>query len=62
MREIKTSELFAPTFTESFKLFQTNESTEHHHNGGRGSGKSSYTSIALIIGLLQNKEWNALVL
>ena len=62
MKEIKTSELFAPTFLDSFELFQTNESTEHHHNGGRGGTKSSFISECIVLGILQNKDWNALCL
>lgn len=62
MKEIKTSELFAPTFLDSFELFQTNESTEHHHNGGRGSTKSSFISECIVLGIMQNKDWNALAM
>lgn len=59
---IKTTDLFAKTFTPSFRKFLENDSTEHYHNGGRGSGKSSFVSIAIVLGILQNKNWNALVL
>lgn len=60
--EIKTTDLFAKTFTPSFRKFLGNDSSEHYHNGGRGSGKSSFVSISIVLGILQNKEWNALVL
>lgn len=60
--EIKTTDLFAKTFTPSFRKFLENDSTEHYHNGGRGSGKSSFVSLAIVLGILQNKDWNALVL
>ena len=60
--EIKTTDLFAKTFTSSFRKFLENASTEHYLNGGRGSGKSSFVSIAIVLGILQNKDWNALVL
>lgn len=58
----KSNELFPPNFNAVFKSAINHEFTEYTLSGGRGSTKSSFISLLLIILLLQDKDYNALIL
>lgn len=60
--EIKTSDIFPTIFNNDLKDMLNHNYTEYCEKGGRGSCKSSFLSIAIILLMLQNKNYNALVL
>ena len=60
--ELSSTNLFPKSFNSDFRSMLKHEFTEYIEAGGRGSCKSSFLSIAIIILLLQNKDFNALVL
>lgn len=58
---IKSNELFPISFNRDFKLIMNHDFTEFVEAGGRGSCKSSFLSICIILLIMQNKNYNALV-
>ena len=58
---INSNELFPTSFNKDFRLIMNHEFTEFVEAGGRGSCKSSFLSICIILLILQNKDYNALV-
>lgn len=62
MTTCKLSELISPAFRDSHKAVKEGVINELVEKGGRGSGKSSYVSIELILLLLKHPECHAVVL
>lgn len=60
--DIKTSNLFPKCFNQDFREILNHTYTEYVEAGGRGSCKSSAVSIWLVILIIQNPTFNALVL
>lgn len=58
----KLSEIVSPAFSESHRAVKSGTITELVEKGGRGSGKSSYISIELVLLLLQHPQCHAVVL
>lgn len=56
---IRITECIAPSFHGLHKAFKEDRNTEYWLRGGRGSGKSSWTSIEVILGLMKDPEANA---
>ena len=61
MTEIRLSELIAPSFFRLHKEIKAEKFDEIWLKGGRGSTKSTFTSIQIILGLLKDPEANAVV-
>lgn len=59
--EIRLSSLIAPPFMEVHRDIKRGEHTEYWLKGGRGSTKSSFVSIELILQLMKNPQVNAIV-
>ena len=57
--EQRLSELIGPAFWDSHKAVREGSVTELVEQGGRGSGKSSYLSIELVLFLLKHPDANA---
>ena len=62
MTKIKLSEILAPSFYELHKDIKENKHTHYYIKGGRGSTKSSFISIEIILGMMIDPEANAVVL
>jgi len=62
MEKIKLSELIAPSFYEIHNDIKYNRYTHYWLKGGRGSGKSSFVSIEIILGMMKDLNANAVVL
>ena len=62
MEKIKLSELIAPSFYEIHNDIKYNRYTHYWLKGGRGSGKSSFVSIEIILGMMKDPNANAVVL
>ncbi len=60
--ETRLSEELAPAFYKVHRNIRQGDCREVILTGGRGSGKSSYVSMELILQLLQNKNIHAVVL
>lgn len=60
--EIKLSDCIAPAFYKPHKLIKNEEYSSFWLKGGRGSTKSSFAAIEVILGLIEYPEANALVL
>lgn len=58
----RLSELISPAFVDSHKAVKTGEINELVEKGGRGSAKSSYLSIELILELIKHPECHAVVM
>ena len=58
----RLSELISPAFVDSHKAVKTGEINELVEKGGRGSAKSSYLSIELILELIKHPECHAVVI
>ena len=58
----KLSELISPAFRGSHRAVKSGEINELVEKGGRGSGKSSYISVELILQLLKHPDCHAVVL
>lgn len=56
---VQLSDLIAPSFFEVHRAVSNNEYTHFWLCGGRGSTKSSFVSIEIILGIMQNPEANA---
>ena len=59
--EVRISRLIAPTFHAVHTDIRLGGHTEYWLQGGRGSGKSSFVSIEIILGMMRSPEANALV-
>ncbi len=59
MTSIKISELIAPSFYKLHKEIKREQWGEVWCKGGRGSTKSSFLSIEIILGMLKDKDANA---
>ena len=62
MKEIKASALFPVSFKDDFKSIFKHEYTKYTFAGGRGSCKSSFVSLCIILLMLQDKNRNAVVI
>lgn len=62
MTTCKLSEMISPAFRESHRAVKSGEINELVEKGGRGSAKSSYISIELILQMLKHPECHAVVL
>lgn len=58
----KLSEMIAPSFYGLHRDIQSNKHSNYWLKGGRGSTKSSFISIEIILGIMTNPEANAVVL
>lgn len=61
MTEIRLSELIAPSFFKLHKEIKAEKFDEIWLKGGRGSTKSTFVSIQILLGLLKDSEANAVV-
>ena len=61
MTEIRLSELITPSFFRLHKEIKAEKFDEIWLKGGRGSTKSTFTSIQILLGLLKDSEANAVV-
>lgn len=62
MTTCKLSRLVSPAFAESHRAVKSGEINELVEKGGRGSGKSSFISLELILLLLKHPECHAVVM
>jgi len=58
---MKLSKVIAPSFHELHKEIKTEANTEYWLKGGRGSTKSTFISIEILLGLIKDKNANAVV-
>lgn len=56
---VKLSNLVAPSFYNLFNAVQNEKYTHYWLKGGRGSTKSSFVSVMIILGIMQNENTNA---
>lgn len=56
------TDAIAPSFYEVHKDIKENKHTHYWFKGGRGSTKSSFISLEIILGMMKDKDANALVL
>ena len=59
--DVRLSELIAPSFYELHRELKEGLYDEYWLKGGRGSGKSTFISIEIILGILQDPDANAVV-
>lgn len=59
---IKLSELIAPSFYNVHKFIKEQKYTHWWLGGGRGSTKSSFVSIEIVLGMMKDENANAVVL
>src|ERR1700741_4343480 len=59
---VKLSEVIAKSFYEVHKSIKRNEYTYYWMSGGRGSTKSSFISIEIVKGIMEDSEANAIIL
>ena len=59
--EIRISQLVAPTFYDLHESFRQEEYKEYWLKGGRGSTKSTFAAVQIILGMLRDPEANAVV-
>lgn len=60
-REIRLSELIAPPFYKLHDDIKHNRYTHYFLKGGRGSTKSSFVSLEIIIGMMRSKDKSCVV-
>lgn len=60
--KVKLSDVVAPAFKEVHNALKNNKYTHYWLSGGRGSTKSSFISIELILGIMNDPEANAVIL
>lgn len=58
----KLTELIAPSFYEVHNAIKNEEYTHYLLNGGRGSTKSSFIGIEIPLGIMKNRDANAVVI
>ena len=56
MTSVKVSELIAPIFYPTHKSIKNNEFTYYDESGGRGSTKSSFVSIEIVLGMMNDRR------
>lgn len=61
MISVPISKCISPNFFDVHKELRANVKTEYWLRGGRGSTKSSFTSVELILAIIKDKEANAVV-
>lgn len=61
-RKIKLSKIIAPSFYKVHRDIWEKNHTHYALCGGRGSGKSSFVSIEIILGIMADEQANAVVL
>ena len=59
--KIQLTKLIAPIFYKLYHIIKNKQFTYHWLKGGRGSTKSSFLSIMIIIGMMNDPEANAVV-
>ena len=59
---IKLTELIAPSFYDLYWDIAEHKHTHYKLAGGRGSTKSSFISIMIVLGMMSNPDANAMVL
>lgn len=59
MNSVRLTDLIAPSFFSVHRAVQNHEYTHYWLSGGRGSTKSSFVSIEIILGIMQNPDANA---
>jgi PBSX family phage terminase large subunit len=59
---VRLSEVIAPSFHEIHKDIKQGNHTHYWFSGGRGSTKSSCISVEIILGIMKDKDANAVVL
>lgn len=61
-RQIKIADIIAPTFSRVHRAIFDETHNEIWLKGGRGSTKSSFTALQIILGIMRSPDTNALVL
>ena len=61
MKQIRMSELLAPVFAPVHTDIRRGGHAEYWLYGGRGSGKSSFVSVEIVLGMMRDPQANALV-
>ncbi len=59
---VRLSDLIVPSFYEVYRQIEWEGYTHYWLKGGRGSTKSSFVSLMIILGMLKNPEANAVVI
>ena len=59
---VKLTEMIAPAFFEAHRDIDKGKYTHLFFAGGRGSGKSSFISIEIILGMMRDKNANAVAI
>ena len=62
MSDIRISEIIAPAFYGVHKAIREDDKTHFMLSGGRGSCKSSFVSIEVVLGIMKNPDANAVVI
>ena len=62
MTMCRLTEIISPAFYASHRAVQSGELRELEEKGGRGSGKSSFVSVELLLLLLRHPDCHAIVL
>lgn len=62
MKKIKLSNLIAPSFYSVHEDLKHGKHTHYWLKGGRGSTKSSFVSLEIILGMMQDSQANAIIL
>lgn len=61
MTDIRLTDIIAPAFREVHRDIKAHAHTEYTLSGGRGSGKSSFAGVEVVLGLKRNPDMHALV-
>lgn len=61
MAEIKISDIIAPTYYPVHAAIRCGMYDEYWMDGGRGSAKSSFVALEIILGMMRNPDANAIV-
>jgi phage terminase large subunit len=61
MKPCRLSEIVASSFWDVYKIIKSNAFTHYWFKGGRGSTKSSFISICIVLMLLKDRESNTIV-
>ena len=61
MTDIRLTDIIAPAFREVHRDIKAHGHTEYTLSGGRGSGKSSFAGVEVVLGLKRNPDMHALV-
>ena len=60
-RIVRTSEVIAPAYHALWQDVRAGGHREYWLRGGRGSGKSSFISAAILCGMLRNRDASAMI-